>query len=129
MLAIALLTIIALLWAASGVMLIAVPSSFTDRVRRTFADPLPRFFMMQAAILIGLILVLGTSTHQASWLWFAIGGIAILKGMFFLGAPAKLREPILDWWCRWPQWSQRIYGGLVVALAALLAIDTIRGLS
>lgn len=124
-----LLTMIALVWAGSGVTLIAVPLLCTGWVRRVFCQPVQRFLLTQGAILFGLILLLGTSGHQAHWLWVTIGGIGILKGMFFLGAPEKLRDPALNWWCHLPHWIHRASGVLTVGLAALLIIDTVRGLS
>ena len=129
MLAAGLLMVIALAWAGYGVMLVAVPSSCTDWVTRSFGRPAYRFILTQTAILFGLVLLLGTSGHQWFWLWSTIGVVGVLKGMFFLGAPDRYRNALLNWWCHLPGWSQRLFGCLTVALGALLIIDTIRLLS
>lgn len=129
MLAVGLLIVIALVWAGYGVILIAVPSSCTDWIQCAFGRPVHRFLLTQAAILFGLLLLLGTTGHRAYWLWAILGGIAILKGMFFLGAPGRLRDRVFNWWCHLPRWGQRLCGVLTVGLAALLIIDTARGLS
>lgn len=129
MLAVGLLAIIGLVWMGSGVAMIAVPAWWTGWILRLCFQHVSRFLLTQVAILGGLVLALGTSGHQGSWLWRTIGFLGVLKGMLFLGAPERLYTPLLERWGRTPLWAHRLAGILLVGLATLLTIDTLRTFS
>lgn len=120
------LAAIGLIWLASGLVLIAVPRWWSDLVTALGTRPDRRFATAQVMILIGLALVVGAASLQTVWLWGILGTIAVLKGMFFLGAPAWMRARVVDWWCRSPTWSHRIAGLAMVGLAVLLTIEVVR---
>ncbi len=120
------LAIIGLMWMACGVAMIAVPSWWVGWTLHVCSQPVSRFLLTQVAILGGLVLILGTSGHQGFWLWVAIGSLAVLKGMLFLGAPRRLYHRLLERWGRVPLWAHRVAGILLVTLATLLTFDTLR---
>ncbi len=126
MLTLGALAIVGLLWIGSGVAMIAVPSWWMGWILRSCSQPVSRFLLSQVAILGGLVLLLGTSGHQGAWLWRTIGFLGVLTGMFFLGAPAGLSTGPLRWWGGIPPWVHRLVGILLVALATLLTIDSLR---
>ncbi len=120
------LALIGLIWFAAGLALIAAPTWWSALMARTLSSPSRRFSLTHAMMLIGLILVIGTSSLQTVWLWTSLGVIAVLKGMFFLGAPEALRVRVLEWWSRTPTWAHRVAGLCMVGLAVLLTIETVR---
>ena len=107
--------------------MMAIPSWWSGCVRRALVDPFRRFLMTQGMILGGLVLVLGASTHRGYWLWVTVGLVGVGKALTLLGAPESLRDRMLNLWERSPLWAHRLTGLLLVVLATLLTIDTIRG--
>jgi len=127
MLATGLFGLLSLAWLAWGVALAVLPTSSTHWIRRSLEDPLPRFVLAQGLVLAGLLLLLGTGATAIRWLWIGIGGVMVVKGMVWLGAPESFRARVLDQLDRVPLWSRRIVGVIMVGLATLLATETIRG--
>lgn len=121
-----LLALIGLIWFAAGLALIAVPTWWSALMTQMVASPSRRFALTHVMILVGLLLVIGTSSLQTAWLWAVLGVLAVLKGMFFLGAPAGLRDRVVTWWSGTPTWAHRIVGLCMVGLAVLLTIETVR---
>ncbi len=126
MVVVGILAVIGLIWLASGLVLIAVPAWWSTLMTGMVSSPDRRFALTQAMILIGLLLLIATSALQTVWLWVGLGVIAVLKGMFFLGAPEKLRVRAVNWWSRMPTWAHRIAGLCMVGLAVLLTIEAVR---
>ena len=74
--------------------MIGAPSWWAKTIRRWASNPFYRFLLTQATVLVGLILLLGTSGHPGYGLWVTIGGLEILKGLIFLGGAGKGSHPI-----------------------------------
>lgn len=127
MLTLLLFGLIALTWLAMGVAMITVPIWWRDRIGRALRDPLARFLLTQGMILGGLVLLVGSSVREGDWVWSFLGAFLVIKALILLGASPWLRERLLDWWGRIPLWAHRLSGTALVALATLLAIDTLRG--
>ncbi len=121
----ALCGLIGLIWLGFGLTMIAVPSRLVGWLQRSFSHPFYRFLLTQAILLGGLILLLGGAELPSHILWIALGVIAVLKGMFLLGAPDKLFVRLLGWWQSMPHWALRLTGLVLVTLSTLLAVDTI----
>lgn len=117
---------VSLAWLCAGVVMVAAPTWLCGQVRRHLADPFSRFFLLQAAALAGVLVVLGSSMNQRSWFWIAIGSLATAKALLLLGLPERRRDRLLVWWSARPPWLQRLAGMIAVALAALLAIEAMR---
>lgn len=126
MVVVGLVAVIALIWLAAGLALIAVPGWWRTFMTGMVSYPSRRFAITQVMILIGLTLLIGTSSFQSVWLWAALGMLAVLKGMFFLGAPERVRMKAVGWWSRTPTWAHRIAGLCMVGLAVLLTIEAVR---
>ena len=120
------LALIGLFWAGAGVALIAIPGRWLAWSTRLVSEPSYRFVLTQVTILVGLLLIIGTPFGQFRWVWATIGSIAVLKGVFFLGAPERMRAGLMAWWLAWPAWGHRLSGLLLIGLATLLAVDLIR---
>jgi threonine/homoserine/homoserine lactone efflux protein len=127
MLASGLFGLISLAWLAWGVALAGLPTSTARWIRRTVRDPLPRFLLAQGLMLAGLLLLLGTGATGMRWLWMSIGGVMVVKGMLWLGAPEAFRARLLNQFDHLPPWSRRVVGVIMMGLATLLATETIRG--
>lgn len=119
--------LISLIWVATGAVMLAIPSWWSGWVRHALVDPFRRFLLTQGMILGGLVLVLGASTHRGYWLWVTVGLVGVGKALVLLGAPEPLCDHMLNLWERSPLWAHRLTGLLLVVLATLLTIDTIRG--
>ena len=117
---------VSLIWLAAGVAMIAAPAWLSGQVQRNLADPFSRFLLLQGAALAGVLVVLGSSVEQRSWLWIAVGSLATAKALILLGLSAHHRDRLVAWWCARPLWLQRLAGIAAVSLATLLAIDAIR---
>ena len=126
MVVVAILASVGVIWLAVGLALIAAPAWWSTLMTGMISSPSRRFALTQVMILIGLLLVIGTSSLQTVWLWGSLGVLAVLKGMFFLGAPEGLRGRVLSWWSRTPAWAHRIIGLCMVGLAVLFTIEAVR---
>ena len=122
------LAVIGLLWAGSGLALIAAPARWAAWNGRLVSDPAYRFLLTQATILVGLLLMIGTALSQFRWVWVTLGAIAVIKGGVFLGAPDRMRAALLAWWLALPSWGHRVVGLALIGLATLLAVDLLRAL-
>lgn len=121
------LGLISLIWGVMGLAMVVAPSSWNGWVRRSFLDPLRRFILIQGLMLAGLVLILGATGHQGRWLWVAVGALAVAKALALLGLSDSGREAWLAACERAPVPAHRLAGVVIVALATLLAIDTLRG--
>ena len=119
--------LISLIWGGMGLAMVVTPSSWNGWVRRSFFDPLRRFILTQSLMLAGLLLIMGATGHQGRWLWVAIGALGVAKALALLGLSHSGREAWLAAWERAPVLAHRLAGVVIVALATLLAIDTLRG--
>lgn len=127
MLTMILLGLVGLSWVAIGVVMITAPGWWHERMGDVIATPPSRFLLTQGMILGGLVLMLGTSAQQGFWLWGTLGALLVAKALVLLGAPESLRERLIGCWKKNPMWLLRLGGVLLMALATLLAIDTLRG--
>lgn len=114
--------VISLIWLAAGVAMIAVPAWWRQWIVRTLADPFSRFLLLQSAALVGVLLLLAAAEPPRDWFWIAIGAVATIKSLGLLGLHNAGRDRLMNWWQRWPDWSQRVSGLVTVALAVLLAV-------
>lgn len=122
MLTLAVPIVISLVWLAAGVAMIAAPAWWRQWIVRTLADPFSRFLLLQSAALAGVLLLLAASEPPRDWFWVAVGAIATIKALALLGLRDADRDRLMNWWQRWPDWSQRVAGLATVALAVLLAL-------
>ncbi len=114
-----------LAWGLAGLMVAIVPAVALVWARRILLDPWPRFWFGQMILLVGLLLMIGTTGLTAFWLWALCGALATIKACLLLGAPALWREQVLGWLNKWPPWLFRVGGTLDLALAVGLAADLI----
>ena len=116
---------ISLVWGMMGLMLIVSPICWIDFAKKTLIDPWQRFWVNQVMLLFGLVLIIGTVPLHGVWLWVGCGVIIVLTACSILGAS----EDFLGWLAATvPNQSMWVYRGsglLTLALAFLLAADTI----
>lgn len=118
--------LISLVWMIVGVAMLASPAWWSHQIRRWMTEPLLHFIFMQAVLLGGLILLVGSSALGSRlWLFVGTGLMALALGL--LGLPVSMRARLLDRWSRSPFWVHRLAGMTLVILAGLLVIDTWRG--
>ncbi len=115
--------LISVVWGASGLVIAIVPALAVTWAARMFRDVWWRFWAAQAALLIGLLLIVGTSHLKGFWLWVACGVIGVVKGCAILGASESFRDRMLQWLGHWPLWLHRCNGMMALFLAVLLAAD------
>lgn len=114
-----------LAWGVAGLTVAVVPELGVVWARRIFLDPWWRFWVAQAILLMGLLLMIGTAGLTGFWLWAVCGGLAATKACLLLGATASCRERVLQWLGNWPPWVYRVGGTIDLALAVCLAADLI----
>lgn len=110
-----------------GLLMVVVPSLWQRWVRLSLVDPFRRLFVGQGILLAGLLLVVGSADLRGRWLWTALGGLIVVKALILLGLHDTGRRSVLTLWERLPLVTHRLIGVVSVALATLLAIDTLRG--
>jgi len=110
-----------------GLVMVVVPSLWKRWVRLFLVDPFKRLFVGQGILLAGLLLVVGSADLRGRWLWTALGGLIVVKALILLGLHDTGRRSVLTLWERLPLVTHRLIGVVSVALATLLAIDTLRG--
>lgn len=117
--------ITSVVWMAMGVLLAVGPQLWTRWISRLLDDDWKRFWMTQAMIFMGLILMAGSSEFRGFWVWVSCGVLLILKGCILLGAGRELRQALFAWTREWPLWIYRCSGIVMVVLAVFLATDAL----
>ena len=116
---------ICLVWGMMGLMLIVSPICWIDFAKKTLTDPWKRFWVTQAMLLFGLVLIIGTAPLQGFWLWVGCGVIAVLKACLILGWSEDFLDRLAGMATTQSMLVYRISGFLALVLAFLLAADTI----
>ncbi len=117
--------LMALAWGVAGLMVALVPALGVAWVRRVFTDSWWRFWNAQAILLLGLLLMIGTTDLSGMWVWVACGVLAVTKACLLLGATTSCLDRVLQRISRWPLWLYRCGGVVDLALAVVLAADFI----
>ena len=112
-----------LAWGLAGLTVAVVPAVALVWAKPILLDPWPRFWFGQTILLIGLLLMIGTTALKGFWVWAACGALATIKACLLLGAPVSWRERALRWLGTWPPWLYRLGGTLDLAFAVGLAVD------
>ena len=112
-----------LLWGAGGLLMTIVPMVGFAWIRRSILDNWRRFWIAYAMMLMGLVLIVGTTGLRGFWLWVACGGIAVAKACLVLGTSASFRDRVLHKVGTCPVWLHRCNGMVSVVLTVLLAAD------
>ena len=116
---------IGLVWGMMGLVLTVSPSVWIAFSRKTLTDPWQRFWVAQAMLLFGLVLIIGTVSLQGFWLWVGCGVIAVLKACFILGSSENFRYRLAAIATKQSIWVYRGSGLLTLVLAFSLAADII----
>jgi hypothetical protein len=117
---------LSLAWFAAGLALVLAPTPWRGWVRRWLLDPLSRLFVTQGLMLAGLVLIAGSASLRGRWVWTVLGVLVVAKGAALLALSDDGREAWLAAGDRLPGPAYRLAGVVNVALATLLAIDTLR---
>lgn len=118
--------VLSLAWFVTGLALVVAPASWRTWARRWVPDPFRRLLIAQGLMLAGLVLIAGSSPLRGRWLWTVLGVIVAAKGTALLALSDHAREAWLAAGDRLPEAAYRLAGVVNVALATLLAIDTLR---
>ncbi len=119
------MAVTSLAWGVAGLTVAVVPALGSVWSRRMLLDPWPRFWFGQAVLLMGLLLMIGTTNLAAFWLWAVCGALAVIKACLLLGAPVSRREWMRQWLGGRPSWLYRVSGSIGLVLAVGLAADLI----
>jgi uncharacterized protein YjeT (DUF2065 family) len=117
------LCIIAIAWIAYGVLVIL----YTDKTRRFFKQIFLTDHMKLLALLpfiIGVVLAGGAFFYrEVFWLSFALGIIAIIKGIYLFITPLSQIKGFFEWWFEKADDSTARLFGLIIFLlgGAMLA--------
>ena len=108
-----------------GLVLIVAPIAWIAFVKRTLIDPWRRFWVTQAMLLFGLVLIIGTAPFQGFWLWVGCGVIAVLKACLILGSSEDFLDRLATMAINQSMWVYRVSGLLTLVVAFLFAADII----
>ena len=117
--------VMVLAWGLAGLMMTIVPTMGLTCAKRVFFDPWWRFWIAQAILLMGLLLMIGTPGLKGFWVWVVCGGLVVAKAGFLLGATASCRDRMLERIGNCPPWLYRCGGTIHLAFAVGLAADLI----
>ncbi len=120
-----LLGVFSVVWGAWGLLFVIAPVPVLAWTSRVLFDTWWRFWVAQATLVVGLLLIIGTSSLEGRWLWVVCGGIGVAKACWLLGASESFRDVVWQYVSHWPVWLLRCDGGLGVILAVLLAADCV----
>jgi len=56
--------------------------------------------MSVSALVVGIMLIAGSSYVSRPWITVTLGTVALLKGLFFIFGPKKHINFIIDWWLK-----------------------------
>jgi hypothetical protein len=102
---IGILCIIAIIWIATGTLLILY-TEWTRNAFRSFVylDHIRWYSILPLAI--GIFLIAGAFSHrEVFWLAIILGILAVAKGMYLIIGPPEHIDRVLDWW--WHEASDR----------------------
>jgi len=117
--------VIGVVWGAIGLFMLVFPILWRSSVPRRLRDPGFRFVVMQGIVLIGLVLVIGTTGFQGFGIWVSVGGLGVAMACFILGCSSNIWDNLVRSVERWPLWLYRVGGVMMICLAVLFGADLI----
>lgn len=114
------LAIIAGMWLADGVILLAVPRFIIDHVRTAIEINVALWPWQLFAVVAGIILFWAGLELRYQPLWICMAGGMVSKGLFLAFAPALWRDRIVAWSLGREDVDYRFWGLGLCTLALLL---------
>ncbi|MBW1781056.1 MAG: hypothetical protein JRL30_09985 [Deltaproteobacteria bacterium] len=94
----ALLYIIALLWIASGTLVIVFTEKSREVFKKLFLTEKVKYLSILPFV-FGVILIIGAFYNRdIFWFAFILGLLATSKGLYFYMAPFEQSKALMDWW-------------------------------
>ncbi len=115
------MVLLAIFWIVLGVLLLML----TDTVKEVFRNLLKRKNIKTlsiASLVIGVVLILGSSLVSVPWIAIALGILGLLKGLFFMFGPEKKTTALIDWWLKATNNIYRSWGIVSFLLGVLLLL-------
>lgn len=119
-----LLMIIAGLWMADGVALLTAPHRIIDLLKISLAGSPSIVKWSGLASLLGVGLVVGGQDLEYQPLWIVAGLAMIVKGLFFMWAPERVRQTVLKW-CLSREPIDYRFWGLGLCMLSVLLLDAL----
>ncbi|MDT7043003.1 hypothetical protein [Candidatus Nitronereus thalassa] len=117
--------LVSFIWGMTGIILTTAPTVWMGFTRQVLTNSWQRFWLAQGMLLMGLVLIIGTATFQGFWLWVSCGALMVVKACVLLGSSEAFRNRLTTMATTRSLWVYRSSGLLTLALAVLLAADTI----
>ena len=114
------LAIIAGMWLADGVVLVAVPRFIIDQVRTAIQIKTAFWPWQLFAVVAGIVLFWGGLELRYQPLWICAAGGMVCKGLFLSFAPAPWRDRLVAWSLGREDVDYRFWGLGLCTLALLL---------
>ena len=125
MIAMFLLGLTSFFWGGMGIIMTVVPQMWALFSIQMLENTWHRFWVTQAMIFSGLVLIVGTSQFQGVWVWVICGVMMVGKACLILGASQSFLARLTLLSQDFPKWVYRIGGVGMLVLAVLLATDLI----
>lgn len=116
-----LLTILGVFWIIVGVLLFI----FTDATKEIMRNLLKQKNLKPFSILpllVGIVLIFGSSLVSMPWVTILLGLLALLKGLFLMFGPQGKVKSIIDWWLGTSNHLLRSWGVVMFLLGVLLLL-------
>jgi len=114
------LAAIAGVWMADGLALLVAPRFVIARVRDVLTLTPAMLRWEGFAVLLGVVLLLGTDGLHYQPLWLITGVAMVAKGLFLATGPERWRKGVLEWCLHREDVDYRFWGLGLCALAVLL---------
>lgn len=73
-------------------------------------------------LVVGLLLIWGSSFVSVPWFVILLGILGILKGLFFILGPEKKIRPLIDWWLNASDSVYKSWGVVAFLIGVLLLL-------
>lgn len=115
------LILLGMLWIILGFLFFV----FTDRSKEKLRNILKEKnikLLSVTGIIIGIVLIRGSSLVSAPWFAIILGIFVILKGLFFIFGPEKKTKPLIDWWMSTSNNVYKTWGVVAFLLGVILLL-------
>lgn len=118
------LLVIAIIWIADGVALLITPVQIIELLKSTIETSRPLIKWSGFTAILGFILLMSSDGLRYQPLWYVIGFLMIVKGLFLIWASEPLRDRVVAW-CLTRDAIDYRFWGLSLCLLAVLLLDAL----
>lgn len=116
-----LLILLAAYWVVIGVLLVILTEAARDRFKKFLKKRNMKRFSI-VPILVGVLLIWGSSLVTRPWITVLLGIISIAKGLFFMFGQEKKVHDTIEWWLKADKKVLKASGVFAFVLGVILLL-------